>query len=349
LARGGPTVGPDEEEPGRAVEADERFPPWRLGSDDRVAQLRYGENPHQSAALYADRATTEPSVIATDQLNPTAKSLSYNNYNDADTALALVREFEHPAAAIIKHANPAGCAVGGTVAEAYDRALRTDEMSAFGGIIAINRRCDASTAARVTGSYKEVMLAPGYTEKALEVFREQEALRVLDLGEPVAASSGSFSPVEQAITGGRLVQDRDQHQIDGDDLEIPTRKTPTASQRETMAFAWRVVKHVKSNAIVLATDDQTVGIGMGQVSRVDAVRLAVRKAEEHAIANGPAGTVMASDAFFPFPDGLEVAADAGVEAVVQPGGSVNDEAVIEAANEYGLAMAFTGQRAFRHG
>ncbi|MFB6353651.1 MAG: formyltransferase family protein [Halobacteriales archaeon] len=333
-----------------AVDADVGgpFPARRLASDDKVRELRYGENPHQDAALYADPTVEEATVVGADELNPDAKALSYNNYNDADAALALVREFDRPAAAVIKHANPAGCAVAETTAEAYDRALRTDPMSAFGGIVALNRPCDAATAEQVVDSYKEVVVAPDYTDDGLAVLRGESDLRVLDVGplaDPVARQPGL---AEKPLAGGRLVQDRDDQRVSPEDLDVVTERAPTDAQLETMAFAWSVVKHVTSNAIVFAAGTETVGIGMGQASRVDAVRLAAMKAEEDAEGKTPEGAVMASDAFFPFPDGVEVAADAGIEAVVQPGGSVNDDDVVAACDERDLAMAFTGQRAFRH-
>ena len=325
---------------------DERgdFPPRRVRGSERAAELRYGENPHQSAALYTD-GDTGASVVDAPQLNPGAKALSYNNYNDADGALGLVREFDEPAAAVIKHTNPAGCATADTLVAAYEDALATDPMSAFGGIVALNRECDEATAEQIVESFKEVVLAPGYTEDALAVLREEENLRVLDI-EEFDAEAAQFA--EKPLAGGRLIQECDQETISPDELEVVTEHEPTDAQLETMCFAWQVIKHVKSNAIVFADDTETVGIGMGQVSRVDAVRLAAMKADEHAEGKSAAGAVMASDAFFPFPDGIEAAVDAGIEAVVQPGGSVNDDDVIAAADEAGIAMAHTGQRAFRH-
>jgi len=324
------------------------FPARRLASDDKVHELRYGENPHQAAAVYADASVTEATVVGADQLNPNAKALSYNNYNDADAALALVREFARPAAAVIKHANPAGCAVSTDVADAYDRALRTDAMSAFGGIVALNRPCDAATAEQVVESFKEVVVAPAFDDDALTVLRGKEGLRVLDVGPLGDPDDRSPGMAEKPLLGGRLVQDRDDQRLAVDDLEVVTEREPSDEQLETMTFAWPVVKHVTSNAIVLATGTETVGVGMGQVSRVDAVRLAALKADEHAEGKSAAGAVMASDAFFPFPDAVELGIEAGVEAVVQPGGSVNDDAVIAACNEHDVAMAFTGHRAFKH-
>ncbi len=328
------------------IEGDDsgEFPTRRMASTERVTELRYGENPHQSAALYEDSTSTGTSVVDAGQLNPGAKQLSYNNYNDTDAALGLVEEFEEPAAAVIKHTNPAGCATASDLATAYERALATDPMSAFGGIVALNRECDAETADLVTESFKEVVVAPGYTDDALSVLREEDNLRVLDVG----ALNGDERFTENSLTGGRLVQERDRQVLSPDELEVVTEREPTDSQVKTMCFAWQVIKHVKSNAIVFADGTETVGIGMGQVSRVDAVRLAAMKADEHAEGKSATGAVMASDAFFPFADGIEAAADAGIEAVVQPGGSVNDEEVIDAADELGLTMAFTGRRAFRH-
>ena len=332
---------------GVSVEGDEsgQFPTRRVASDDRSRTLRYGENPHQDAALYADAANGEASVVHAEQLNAGAKALSYNNYNDADAALDLIREFDDPAAAVIKHTNPAGCATADSLAEAYDDALSTDEMSAFGGIVALNRPCDAAAADAITESFKEVVVAPGYTDGALDVLTDTDNLRVLDVGE---LGDERETLTEKPLTGGRLVQERDDWAPTRDDLDIVTEREPTEDEIETMLFAWRTLKHVKSNGVLFATGTETVGVGMGQVSRVDAVRLAAMKADEHAEGKSAEGAVMASDAFFPFPDGVEEAAGAGVAAVIQPGGSVNDEDVIAAADEHDMAMAFTGKRCFRH-
>ncbi|ELZ14732.1 phosphoribosylglycinamide formyltransferase [Haloterrigena salina JCM 13891] len=321
------------------------LPLRRLVSNDRADTLRYGENPHQDAAVYTDYTTDEASVVHADQLNEGAKALSYNNYNDADGALNLIKEFDEPAAAVIKHTNPAGCATADSLSEAYEKALSTDPMSAFGGIVALNRECDAETAEQIIDSFKEVVVAPGYTDDALEVLFEKDNLRVLDVGE-LGERTERFT--EKPLVGGRLVQERDLQSISVDDLEVVTEREPTDEELESMVFAWQTLKHVKSNGILFADGTETVGIGMGQVSRVDAVRLAAMKADEHAEGKDAEGAVMASDAFFPFPDGIEEAAEAGIEAVVQPGGSVNDDDVIEAADEHGIAMAFTGQRSFRH-
>lgn len=316
-----------------------------IDTADRAASLRYGENPHQDAALYEDPTCDEASVVHADQLNEGAKALSYNNYNDADGALNLIKEFEKPAAAVIKHTNPAGCATADSLSDAYTDALATDPQSAFGGIVALNRECDAPTAERIVDSFKEIVVAPGYTDAGLDVLRSKENLRVLDVGDSYDRTE---THVETPLIGGRLVQERDRQQLTHADLEVVTEREPTDEQIETMLFGWSVAKHVKSNAIVFAAETETVGIGMGQVSRVDAVRLAGMKADEHAKNKSAEGAVMVSDAFFPFPDGIERAAEHGIEAVIQPGGSVNDDDVIDAADELGMAMALTGQRCFKH-
>jgi phosphoribosylaminoimidazolecarboxamide formyltransferase/IMP cyclohydrolase len=324
---------------------DAAFPPRRVTSEDRLTTLRYGENPHQDAALFGDTTVDEASVVDAPQRNPGAKGLSYNNYNDADAALSLIKEFDDPAAAVIKHTNPAGCATADSIAAAYDDALATDPMSAFGGIVALNRTCDEPTATAIIDSFKEVVVAPDYTDDALATLREKDNLRVLAVGDLDARDS---EHTEKQLVGGRLVQERDDWVPTVENLEVVTEREPTDEQVETMLFSWRVLKHVKSNAIVFADGTETVGIGAGQMSRVDAVRLAAMKADEHAEGKAADGAVMASDAFFPFPDGVEKAAEAGVEAVIQPGGSKNDQKVIDAANELGVAMVFTGRRCFRH-
>ena len=354
-----------------AVEGDTggAFPQRRFQSEDLAASLRYGENPHQAAALYADESCEEANVVAAEALNPGAKGMGYNNYNDAAAALDLIKEFDEPAAAVIKHANPAGCATAGDLVDAYDAALRTDAKSAFGGIVALNRPCDADTAEAIADSFKEVVVAPAYTDSALDVLRGKSNLRILDVG-PLAGNGagggvgdngeggadgeddgdGRFREryVEKPIVGGRLVQERDRFAPTAEDLEVVTEREPTDEEVETALFAWRTLKHVKSNGICFATGTETVGIGMGQVSRVDAVTLAAMKAERDAEGKSAEGAVMASDAFFPFPDAIEEAAEAGIAAVIQPGGSVNDEDVIAAADAHDMAMLFTGTRCFRH-
>ncbi|MEF8853206.1 MAG: formyltransferase family protein [Haloarculaceae archaeon] len=333
------------------------FPERRLVSNDYAADLRYGENPHQDAAVYADPTVEEASVVGADQLNEGARALSYNNYNDADAALNLVKEFDRPAAAVIKHTNPAGCATAETLADAYADALSTDAKSAFGGIVALNRECDEATASQVIDSFKEAVVAPGYTDAALEPLFEKENLRVLDVGRADGRTSQSGRSdsydatetlTEKKLVGGRLVQERDTQSLSPADLEVVTEREPSDEQVESLLFAWQTIKHVKSNAIVFATGTETVGVGAGQVSRVDAVDIAAMKAEADAEGKSAEGAVMASDAFFPFPDGIEKAAEAGIEAVIQPGGSKNDDMVVDAADEHDVAMVMTGQRAFRH-
>ncbi|WP_135828759.1 bifunctional phosphoribosylaminoimidazolecarboxamide formyltransferase/IMP cyclohydrolase [Halorussus halobius] len=325
-----------------------QFPRRRVETADRADELRYGENPHQDAALYGDATCEEASVVGAPQLNEGAKGMGYNNYNDADAALDLVKEFDRPAAAVIKHTNPAGCATADTLADAYDRALATDPKSAFGGVVALNRECDRATAEQITDSFKEVVVAPGYTDDALDALAEKDNLRVLDVGGGDEFGDVTETTTEKDLVGGTLVQERDLQAPTREELEVVTDREPTDDQYESLLFAWRTVKHVKSNAILFATGTETVGVGAGQVSRVDAVEIARMKADSDAEGKSAAGAVMASDAFFPFPDAIEAAAEAGIEAVIQPGGSVNDEDVIEAADDHDMAMVFTGTRSFRH-
>ena len=313
--------------------------------------LRYGENPHQGAAFYTD-GTGAPGLATAIQHQ--GKELSYNNINDTDAAFALVSEFrpqDGPACVIVKHANPCGVARGATLAEAYGRAYDCDRTSAFGGIVALNRPLDAETAEAITDIFTEVVIAPGADDSARAVFAAKKNLRLLTtdgLGDP---AEGGLA-VRQ-VAGGYLVQDRDNGVLSPHALKVVTQRGPSDREMSDMLFAWTVAKHVKSNAIVYAKDGATVGIGAGQMSRVDSTRIAARKAADMAEALGLAelptqGAAVASDAFFPFPDGVLTAAEAGATALIQPGGSVRDDAVIAAANEVGLAMVFTGMRHFRH-
>ncbi len=324
----------------------EASPPatW-LSALRRAETLRYGENPHQPAALYLERAPAPGSVgYAVRQGVRGGKALSYNNLVDVEAAWAAVLEHEGPAAVVVKHTNPCGVALGATLAEAYRRAREADPVSAFGGIVALRCPCDLATAELLAETFLECVIAPGFDPDALAWLQARKRnLRLLAAGEPLGPK-GPRAWRLRALSGGLLVQ-RDDAVVPGEVLEarVVTRRAPTASEMEAMRFAWRVCAHVKSNAIVLARPDVTVGIGAGQMSRVEAVRLAVGKAAEAA-----RGAVMASDAFFPFSDGLQVAAEAGVTAVVQPGGSRRDEEVIAAADEAGMAMLFTGRRHFRH-
>ena len=312
--------------------------------------LRYGENPHQGAAFYTDGAA-RPGVATAIQHQ--GKELSYNNINDTDAAFELVSEFadQGPTCAIIKHANPCGVATGETLAQAYTRAFDCDRTSAFGGIIALNQPLDADTAREITGIFTEVVIAPGASDEARAIFAAKKNLRLLTtngLADPSAVALA----VKQ-VSGGFLVQDKDVGRITADDLQVVTKRQPSAQELADMLFAWTVAKHVKSNAILYVKDGATVGVGAGQMSRVDSTRIAARKARDMAEVMGlPApltqGSVVASDAFFPFADGLITAAEAGATALIQPGGSMRDEEVIAAADAAGLAMVFTAMRHFRH-
>ena len=310
----------------------------------KVQDLRYGENPHQRAAFYQDHDLTETAVANAVQLQ--GKALSYNNVADTDAALECVKAFtEGPACVIVKHANPCGAALGESLREAYERAYRTDPTSAFGGIIAFNRVLDPATAhAILDRQFVEVILAPGVEDEALAVLRRKPNVRVLTTGEWNDAPPAGLD--FKRVTGGLLVQDRDSAVVDRGRLTCVTRRAPTDREVRDLLFAWRVVKFVKSNAIVYCRDGCTVGIGAGQMSRVVSSRIAAMKAADAGLE--VQGSVMASDAFFPFRDGVDAAAEAGVTAVIQPGGSMRDEEVVAAADEHGLAMVFTGIRHFRH-
>ncbi len=326
--------------------------PRRKTVAGKLAQtLRYGENPHQRAAFYVD-GTDRPGVATATQHQ--GKELSYNNINDTDAAFELMAEFpseDGPACVIVKHANPCGVATGATLAEAYDRAFDCDRTSAFGGIIALNQPLDEATARSILEIFTEVVIAPGASDAARTVFAEKKNLRLLTTDSLPDARTPIIA--HKQVAGGMLVQDKDVGMISRDDLNIVTKRAPSEGELNDMMFAWRVAKHVKSNAIVFAKDGATVGVGAGQMSRVDSTRIAARKAADMAEALGlPAplteGAVVASDAFFPFADGVEALAAAGAKAVIQPGGSMRDDTVIAAADEAGLAMVFTGQRHFRH-
>ncbi len=304
--------------------------------------LRYGENPHQRAALYRHPEAPEASVASAKQLQ--GKDLSFNNLLDLDAALALAREFEEPVAVIVKHSNPTGVAVDHLLVEAYRRARDTDRASAYGGILGFNRPVEVETARELSATFLEAVVAPGYDEEALAILKPKAALRLL-LIEPWPGMARPDLMVRElrSIAGGVLVQERDSLDLDPQRLRVVTRRPPSEVEIRALRFAWKVAKHVKSNAIVLASERATVAIGAGQMSRVDACRLALRKA-----ASSTVGTVLASDAFFPFRDGVDVATEAGVTAIIQPGGSIRDGEVIQAADEAGMAMVFTGIRHFRH-
>ena len=309
---------------------------------NRERALRYGENPHQRAALYASDRAPRPNLIESRQLH--GKELSFNNLADADAALAAVQEFDEQAVVVLKHQTPCGIAVAHTIAEAYERAYDTDPDSASGGVISCNREVDVAMAEAIGDRFVEVLLAPSFHSEALAVLTRKRN-RILLAWESDADAGGGQPPRRQlrTIAGGALVQDTDQSRLSPEDLRIVTERQPTPAQLRAMLFAWKVVKHVKSNAVVLVRDTQTVGIGSGQMSRVDASRMALMKAR-----TSTKGCVAASDAFFPFRDGLDFIAEAGIEAVIQPGGSVRDKETIAVANEHGIVMAFSGIRAFRH-
>ena len=326
--------------------------PRRQAVAGTLAQtLRYGENPHQSAAFYTDGSDRAGVATAT---RHQGKELSYNNINDTDAAFELVSEFaakDGPAVAIIKHANPCGVARGATLAEAYQKAFECDQTSAFGGIIALNGELDAETAQAITGIFTEVVIAPSVTDEAKTLFAAKKNLRLLTTGA-MADPMSTMQTIRQ-VSGGYLMQDKDNGHIVLDDLKVVTKVAPTDEQLADLLFAWKVAKHVKSNAIIYAKDGQTVGVGAGQMSRLDSALLASTKAQRMADALGlptslAKGAAVASDAFFPFADGLLEAAATGASCIIQPGGSMRDDEVIAAADDAGLAMVFTGMRHFKH-
>ncbi|GAB1583344.1 bifunctional phosphoribosylaminoimidazolecarboxamide formyltransferase/IMP cyclohydrolase [Phyllobacterium phragmitis] len=326
-------------------------PTWRAIAGKLHSVMRYGENPHQAAGFYLT-GEKRPGVATATQLQ--GKQLSYNNINDTDAAFELVAEFDPArtaAVAIIKHANPCGVAEGETLKDAYLKALACDPVSAFGGIVALNRTLDAATAEEIAKIFTEVIIAPDATDEAQAIIAAKKNLRLLVTGGlPDPRAPGIAA---KTVAGGLLVQSRDNGTVDDLDLKVVTKRAPTDKEMADLKFAFRVAKHVKSNAIVYVKDGSTVGIGAGQMSRVDSARIAARKAQDAAEAAGHAepltkGSVVASDAFFPFADGLLSAIEAGATAVIQPGGSMRDDAVIAAADEHGIAMVFTGMRHFRH-
>ena len=328
---------------GRLVEeGSDTFPRTYSTQYHKVQEMRYGENPHQQAAFYREREPQEAGIATARQLQ--GKALSYNNVADTDAALECVKNFSEPACVIVKHANPCGVAVAGSIGEAYERAFATDPESAFGGIIAFNRELDADTAAAIVErQFVEVIIAPAVSDAALAATAAKENVRVLSCGE-----WGESLPAldYKRVNGGLLVQSRDLGMVGSEDLRVVSERQPTPEQLDDLLFAWKVAKFVKSNAIVYASDRQTIGVGAGQMSRVNSARIAAIKAEHAGLQ--VQGSVMASDAFFPFRDGIDNAAGVGISAVIQPGGSIRDEEVIAAANEHGMVMVFTGMRHFRH-
>ena len=328
----------------------ERF----LHAGSLVEKMRYGENPHQEAAFYVDQQAPAGSLAMAKQLQ--GKALSYNNIADSDAALECVKQFDAPACVIVKHANPCGVAVADSILDAYEKAFSTDPTSAFGGIIAFNRPLDKKTAkAIIDKQFVEVIVAPTIDAEAAAITAEKKNVRVLETGPDACRSAAGSAIAAQAqlpqfeykkVSGGLLVQNTDLGKITEADLKIVTEKTPTPEQIQDMLFAWTVVKYVKSNAIIFCKDNMTIGVGAGQMSRVYSTKIAAIKATDEGL--DIKGSVMASDAFFPFRDGIDAAAETGISAIIQPGGSIRDEEVIQAANEHGLAMVFTGMRHFRH-
>ncbi len=320
-----------------------RFPASFRLAGERVQALRYGENPHQDAAFYRDDEPLPGSIASYRQLQ--GKELSYNNIADADAAWECVKTFAAPACVIVKHANPCGVAVAAGTLDAYRFALATDPTSAFGGIIAFNRPVDAATLEAVSAQFVEVLLAPSYAADALALIARKKNVRVLEIALPAGGAAHNAFDLKR-VGGGFLLQTPDDRNVVASDLRVVTVRKPTAAQLDDLLFAWRVAKFVKSNAIVYAAGGRTLGIGAGQMSRVDSTRIAATKAAQANLSL--AGSAVASDAFFPFRDGLDVVAENGAAAVIQPGGSVRDDEVIAAADERGLAMVFTGVRHFRH-
>jgi len=317
----------------------------------KIQDLRYGENPHQRAAFYADLHPAPGSLVTAKQLQ--GKELSYNNLADADAAWECVKSFGLPACVIVKHANPCGVAVGTGCAQAYAKAFSTDPTSAFGGIIAFNRPLDKDAAEAVGRQFVEVLIAPGYERGALEVLASKTNIRILEISLDGVNRNGKNdwergrnSHDTKRIGSGLLIQTADNRDISADDLKVVSQKQPSAQEMADLQFAWRVAKYVKSNAIVFCRDGATLGVGAGQMSRIDSARIASIKAENAGLTLK--GSVVASDAFFPFRDGVDVVVKAGAVAIIQPGGSLRDEEVIAAANEHGVAMVFTGIRHFRH-
>ena len=333
-----------------AQDVSEPFPAFTGFGGRKHQDLRYGENPHQQAAVYK---SSDGRIGILDATQIQGKELSYNNINDADAALEAVAEFgdDQPACVIVKHANPCGVAISSSIAEAYRQALICDPVSAFGGIIAFNKKLDGAAAEEIAKIFTEVILAPGADEDALRILSAKKNLRLLLL--PTLPNAAADTTFVKSIAGGLLTQTRDAETLDLATLKVVTKRAPTTQEMQDLLFAWNVAKHVKSNAIIFAKNGRTTGIGAGQMSRIDSTRIAVSKSLEAAKAQGrdepdAKGSVLASDAFFPFPDGLEAAADAGATAVIQPGGAMKDSDVIAAADARGLAMVFTGIRHFRH-
>ncbi len=326
-----------------------QFPAQSNGRFVKLQDLRYGENPHQSAAFYRDLYPAPGSLVTAKQLQ--GKELSYNNIADADAAWECVKSFDSPACVIVKHANPCGVALGADALEAYSKAFQTDPTSAFGGIIALNCTLDERAALQISKQFVEVLMAPGFTPQALEVFKSKANVRILQIALPEKGGTTAWAQGRNAqdikrVGSGLLIQSADNHELSLADLKVVTQLQPTPQQLQDLLFAWKVAKYVKSNAIVFCKDGMTMGVGAGQMSRLDSARIASIKAGHAKLSLQ--GTAVASDAFFPFRDGLDVVVDAGASCVIQPGGSMRDQEVIDAANERGVAMVYSGVRHFRH-
>ncbi len=317
----------------------EKFPETMILAGEKIQDMRYGENPHQGAAFYRSLGAKGVCVATAKQLH--GKELSYNNIVDLNAALELVKEFTQPAAVVIKHTNPCGTSIGADICDAYQKAYACDSVSAFGGIVGLNRTVDAATATEISKTFLEAVIAPEFAPDALEILTKKANIRLLETGE---FSGNSYNGLDvKRVNGGFLLQDADNEAEDSTTWQVVTDTQPTPEQMEELGFAWRVVKHVKSNAIVVAKDKQAIGVGAGQMNRVGSANIAFAQAGEKAN-----GAVLASDAFFPFRDTIDQAAKAGIKAIVQPGGSIRDEESIQAANQHGIAMIFTGTRHFRH-
>jgi phosphoribosylaminoimidazolecarboxamide formyltransferase/IMP cyclohydrolase len=325
----------------KLAEGEGEMPPVLNLSLSRVATLRYGENPHQRAGLYRPQFQAPSGLVASEQIH--GKQLSFNNYIDLQGAWGLISDFSETACAIIKHTNPCGAALGSSPRDAYVKALSCDPVSAFGSIVAFNREVDSETAEEISKLFVEAVIAPGYTEEAKEIIGKKKNIRIMIMPQQLAGID-AVGPFDlKRIDGGILVQDKDQYYLDRSDLKVVTRRQPSDDELDELLFAWVVCKHVKSNAIVYTKNRTTLGVGAGQMSRVDSARIAADKARSPLD-----GAVMASDAFFPFRDGLDAAAERGIRAVIEPGGSVRDQEVINAADEHDIAMVFTGIRHFKH-
>ncbi|MBS3816648.1 MAG: bifunctional phosphoribosylaminoimidazolecarboxamide formyltransferase/IMP cyclohydrolase [Candidatus Thermoplasmatota archaeon] len=317
---------------------DEKLPEKYFVSGKKIKELRYGENPNQDAAFYRTENTKESSVLKAEKLH--GKALSYNNIRDLEASLDIVKEFEEPAVTAIKHSNPTGVATKENIAEAYQKAYECDPKSIYGSIVAANRPITKEMAEKMDEIFVEASIAPGYEEGAVDVLKNSKNIRIMELPDWHPEREGlAYTKVSE----GLLVQDRNKYRVERRDMEVKSEREPTEEELDAMEFAWKVIKHVKSNAIIFTKKDHTVGIGAGQMSRVDAVKIAKMKAKLET-----EGATMASDAFFPFRDGIDEAAEAGIESVVQPGGSIRDDEVIEAVNEHDMSMVFTGQRVFKH-